>query len=132
MTHPPRVEHSPLPWIAEDMCIKQADGKVVMHLEDFYPSDAAFIVEACNAYEANQKALRVAVEGMQQIIDEDSSCDRCGGDGRLWADGQAHYPSFKGETVSCTNCGGTGNAPMNSIGIAKSALERIREIQEGV
>jgi hypothetical protein len=35
-------------------------------------------------------------------------CERCCGNGRLWADGQAHGPNYNGLTRSCPQCDGKG------------------------
>lgn len=46
---------------------------------------------------------------LREIADlEDSLCQRCEGNGRLYADGRAHYPSEGAETRSCPICGGAG------------------------
>lgn len=107
MTLPSRVEHSPLPWFvvaggrdSEYAYIMGKKGRFICEIDISHPerkADVDFIVEACNAYEANQKALRVAVEAVNLISEHQIDSEL---DGRL-------------------------------AGIAKSALERIREIQEG-
>lgn len=43
-------------------------------------------------------------------------------DGRLWADGKAHYPTYKGPTNSCGACRGSGTTAANSQEISKDAL----------
>ena len=39
---------------------------------------------------------------------EHTRCSRCEGEGRLWADGQAHHYSETRPTKPCPNCDGTG------------------------
>ena len=35
-------------------------------------------------------------------------CGKCEGNGRLWADGKAHYHSDTRPTIDCPACGGSG------------------------
>lgn len=112
MTNPSRVEHSPLPWVfgmtkLGDAGVYDSNNKCVCVIVDENKADtetAAFIVEACNAYEANQKALQVAVEmltEMQQI---------------------SYFDDAEGPELRAQNA--------NLHSLASNALKRIREIQE--
>lgn len=82
MTHPPRVEHTKTPWeVYHGLNIRSKTGRGICSIgyqDNFDPTtpatnnaNALFIVEACNAYEANQKALQVAVEALEEIRDEE-------------------------------------------------------------
>jgi len=56
-------------------------------------------------------ALDRSLDGgkVDKVIEENEVfCGRCEGNGKLWKDGQAHSPSYKGETVLCGECGGKG------------------------
>lgn len=54
------------------------------------------------------------------------TCKRCEGEGRLWADGKAHYAFEKIATVDCPLCGGTGQMGPDVDAIAR-ALDEQRE-----
>lgn len=43
-----------------------------------------------------------------QSLPEPDVCQRCEGNGRLYADGKAHYYSENKPTVYCPVCGGSG------------------------
>lgn len=74
-------------------------------LIDYYDAIDA-MHQYASSLEAENQRLR---EGLQAIADsEGSCCMRCEGNGKLWADGKAHYPSYEGPTVNCGNCGGSG------------------------
>lgn len=63
-------------------------------------------------------------EEIQQIIDNQwEICHRCEGEGKLWADGLAHSPNWKGETISCGYCGGSGK--INKGNLAKAISRRL-------
>lgn len=53
-------------------------------------------------------------------------CRRCEGEGRLWADGQAHYYDANRPTKACPECDGDGRVPSGDEGraIAKSAVDK--------
>ncbi len=58
---------------------------------------------------ADDPRLEQAREALKKIANlEDSPCHRCEGNGRLYADGRAHYYSEGAATVACPICGGTG------------------------
>ncbi len=63
-------------------------------------------------------------EALRQIAEAESvCCPRCEGDGRLWADGKAHYPSEQRDTILCGNCGGSGYLqPENAKDIAATTI----------
>jgi len=69
---------------------------------------------------------------------EKEYCHRCGGNGRLWADGKAHRPSYNGETVLCGECGGSGSRypdfdDLSNLEITEEDLNRVgyvKEVQE--
>lgn len=49
------------------------------------------------------------VEALERIRDlETDCCQRCEGNGQLYADGKAHFPSEDAPTIHCGNCGGSG------------------------
>lgn len=114
MTHPPRVEHSPLPWSVgmtklSDAAVYDSNNQCICVIIDENKADtetAAFIVAACNAYSANQKALGVAVDELRCIAKM----------------GEEIQP----EWVDWASIG------KNAQRYAARALERIREIQEGI
>ena len=75
-----------------------------------YPTDAydcivAALAEAVRVEEENKK-YKTALESIRDL--ETDCCSRCEGNGRVWADSKSHYPSHRGGTVSCGNCGGSG------------------------
>ena len=37
-----------------------------------------------------------------------AACNRCEGNGQLWADRKVHTANYRGPTMDCPNCGGTG------------------------
>lgn len=114
MTHPPRVEHSPLPWKYDGVqFIFTSENDMIAEIRGFganLPQDAnaAFIVTACNAYSANQKALRVAVEALKKIGIGNNKERSTGMDTPPISVSRDHLRIW-----------------------ANDALERIREIQEG-
>lgn len=65
---------------------------------------------------ADQSAISYPKEDVDALIedilsylsDDPRACQRCEGNGKLWADGQSHYPSYDGPTVNCGACGGSG------------------------
>ena len=62
---------------------------------------------------------------IQEIIDsQEEICNRCEGNGRLWADGKAHLSTYKGETILCGYCGGTGKVTKEE-GLAQALTKRI-------
>lgn len=44
-------------------------------------------------------------------------CHRCEGEGRLWADGLAHYYDANRPTKACPECGGDGRVPSGNEGV---------------
>jgi len=52
-------------------------------------------------------------------------CRRCSGEGRLWADGKAHYHSDTRPTVACGACGGAGEIPGGDLVLARAALRTL-------
>lgn len=53
--------------------------------------------------------VELGVGKIREIIDNQTEiCHRCEGEGKLWADGRAHSPNYKGETITCGYCGGSG------------------------
>lgn len=113
MTLPSRVEHSPLPWKKSQVTFEKSEWDelynedqiciskgmdilaIVYGPNDQEKANALFIETACNAYEANQKAIRVAVEALKNI---------------------------KRDYMEGCEC----------VVYVVEALERIREIQEGI
>jgi len=81
-------------------------------LMSFSDSDKALQAK-CDRQEA---ALRQISEN------EGECCMRCEGNAKLWADGNAHLPSYDGPTVNCGNCGGSGRIHEDLQEIANEAL----------
>lgn len=69
------------------------------------------------------------LEALREIAESESECcPRCEGDGRLWADGKAHYPSEQVDTILCGNCGGSGRLqPENAQDIAQAAIAEAKK-----
>ena len=65
--------------------------------------------------------LRTALEKIATYSGE--TCNRCEGEGELWADGKAHFATHQGEKRSCPDCGGAGAIFLSLPGIAATALE---------
>lgn len=72
---------------------------------------------------------RQLAEALKQIAEgETSCCPRCEGNGRLYADGKAHYMSEGAPTIFCGNCGGSGRLqPENAQEIAGVVLVDARK-----
>jgi len=53
-------------------------------------------------------------------------CSRCEGEGRLWADGKAHYPMENLPTKACPNCDGDGRVLSGDEGhaVARAAVQK--------
>lgn len=60
---------------------------------------------------------------------EGSVCMRCEGNGKLWADGQAHLPSYGGALINCGECGGSGRLFEDIQSIAGEALDSAARLQ---
>lgn len=69
---------------------------------------------------------------LEEIRDgERTCCPRCEGNGKLWADGKAHYPSENVDTINCGNCGGSGYLqPENAQEIAEQALAEAEKAEK--
>ena len=77
-------------------------------------ASAALIAAAPEMYEA-----------LKEIDNNDGeSCQRCEGNGRLWADGQAHLPSHQGLTLPCPQCNGKGRTFLDAKEIARASLAK--------
>jgi hypothetical protein len=81
--------------------------------KDFFEDGYKALQAKCERYE---KALKEIAEN------KGTCCMRCEGNGKLWADGQAHLPSYDGPTVNCGNCGGSGRIHDDLQEIANEAL----------
>ena len=99
---------------------QQLEGKMLQKLFECVGEQAARI-EALKADRvASTEAMRKALEA---IADNDGeSCQRCEGNGRLWADGQAHPPAYDGLTRACPSCDGKGRTYLDVKEIARAAL----------
>jgi len=75
------------------------------------------LFEACNALQKFQKAME-EIAGL-----ESECCPRCEGKGRLWADGKAHFPYERVDTIPCGRCGGSGRILPDAQSIARQALK---------
>lgn len=90
---------------------------------DFATKEEARTLTKIQALAEDNERLKAALNSIAQA--ESQSCQRCEGNGRMWADGKAHYPSDTRETVACTYCGGDGRLAVDLEevqGIAKDAL----------
>lgn len=69
-------------------------------------------------------AVTKAREALEAIAGaEDTHCGRCDGEGRVWADGKAHYTPHNGALMACPSCGGAGKITSADVGqIAADAL----------
>ena len=77
-----------------------------------------YIVHAINSHEK----LKTALEQIRDL--ETECCPRCEGNGRLYADGKAHLPSYQGDTIPCGSCGGSGRIlPEDAQEIAQQAIK---------
>lgn len=86
--------------------------------------DAPIVTEIARKLNAFDEMLAALSEiaGMQPV-----GCQRCEGNGRLWADGKAHYPSENLPTTACPICGGEGKLPVDLDevqGIANDAIAK--------
>ncbi len=81
-------------------------------------------------------ALPELIEACDRIAGAESlACQRCEGNGRLWADGRCHYPNYESPTTWCPNCQGVGRIPDMTIEeiqeVAAAALAHARPPQKG-
>jgi hypothetical protein len=74
-------------------------------IRDSYPLFREYIRYLERDRSACLEALETIAEG------ERLCCQRCEGNGALWADGKAHYPSENMPTRPCPECGGSGKLP---------------------
>lgn len=72
-------------------------------------------------------AVKGLVEALGRLKDGHETCQKCEGDGRLWADGKAHYSTYQGKTIPCSHCAGNGETVADSREIASNALAHYRE-----
>ena len=73
--------------------------------------------------EAIKADLLAALEQIRDL--ETECCSRCEGNGRLYADGKAHYPSENADTILCGSCGGSGRIlPEDAQEIAEAAIAK--------
>lgn len=78
--------------------------------------------------EAWFEAVNILKDALENIAsNEGTCCMRCEGNGKLWADGQSHYPSYEGPTVNCGHCGGEGRLYEDLQGIAIDALNEFEK-----
>jgi len=81
-------------------------------------------------------ALPELIEALETIRDaKDSCCHTCEGNGRVWADGKCHVPSYGGPTIPCPPCQGSGRILEYTLDdvqrIAAEALAHARPLQKG-
>jgi hypothetical protein len=101
-----------------------------MELTDARLNQLAFDPMMCNISEEVRGALQelvglraALVAALNEIADsEGESCRRCEGNGKLYADGKAHYPSENAATINCGECGGSGRIYPDLQEIARAAL----------
>jgi hypothetical protein len=67
----------------------------------------------------------LAVLAEDQETPQSDSCYRCQGDGALYADGKAHYPSEHAPTVACPVCGGSGRTPISDLALSEAGFRRV-------
>jgi len=72
------------------------------------------------ALEAENKRLKEALEAIAE--NEGECCQRCEGNGRVWADGRAHHPNEDVAQMRCGKCGGEGRIYQDLQSIAADAL----------
>jgi len=82
------------------------------------------IKEKLSKVEINEDEINEIIQGKKTI------CNRCEGNGRLWADGKAHFPSYSGETILCGDCSGNGFIINEEIDLAQAILTYLTELKE--
>jgi len=84
------------------------------------------IFEACDRLDTVEAIKAELLAALEQIRDlETECCSRCEGNGRLYADGKAHYPSENADTILCGSCGGSGRIlPEDAQEIAEAAIAK--------
>jgi hypothetical protein len=102
-------------WVVVD----KAGMIIGFPLKDF---EADYIVQAINSHEK----FKTALENIAEL--ETDCCQRCEGNGRLYADGKTHLMSENAETILCGNCGGSGRIlPEDAQTIASEALKEVEK-----
>ncbi|MHA1685336.1 MAG: Lar family restriction alleviation protein [Candidatus Heimdallarchaeaceae archaeon] len=97
-------------------------GKAIDVWNERYNEECGGLEEQCEKLQAENKRLKEALEKIRDL--ETTICPRCGGGGRLWADGKLHLPNYQGDTILCGNCGGSGEIlPEDVQEIAFQALD---------
>lgn len=86
-----------------------------------------------DAFFDGMKSLEVMalVKALESLERDGSPCPSCEGEGRMWADGKAHYATYGGETIACGGCGGSGQIRENVYEIAQKALNQYRTAIKG-
>ena len=81
-------------------------------------------------YRLRDEEVRRLREALEEIAnDEGEACQRCEGNGKLWADGKAHLPSHNGALINCGECGGSGRIHRDLQDIAYTALQQTSKIE---
>ncbi len=87
-----------------------------------------YISGATEATIKEREKAKVLLHALEDIAGSDGECcQRCEGNGNLWADGQAHYPSYDGPTVNCGHCGGEGRLYPDLKEIASEAINQYKQ-----
>jgi len=93
-------------------------------------AEEVFINEALFKLAQIEQAERLTVEEIEKILEDcKHSCPVCEGNGSVYADFRAHYPSEHAPTIKCCNCGGIGTVT-NLDGLAQ-AIHQAQERKAG-
>lgn len=78
------------------------------------------------------KDVSILEKALEEIEnDEGQVCQRCEGNGKLWADGKPHLPSYNGALINCGECGGSGQIHQDLKEIATAALAAYHSSDKG-
>lgn len=79
------------------------------HADDLKKAFPEDIVTAIDSHSILLEAVTTMRGALDEIADSEGvCCQRCEGNGRLWADGKAHHPNENMPTRPCPPCDGEG------------------------